>query len=493
MIHSAVQFFKVCTMLLAISLSILPKHQATIPQAVFPSAVFQKIAPLDQAAFLSTWTITLDWTDMTGAVEYQYCYDKSDNDICDSSWISTGMVTDAEIVSLQAQTKYYWQVQASDGENYFEADDGDWWEFETGDFARFHVQLIENNISGYDWRPGNTVTVTLDDPSNGTGIDFTDSKTVDPYGTVIFYELNGIALGPGMFITMTDGLVYKTHTVIDLAVSGVDEENDIVWGTGQVGAIICAQYCQYNGCHWRRFDTIGTDGSWQVDYSVLGSLPEEQLILDLVPGIYGEMLFPDPDGDHTDVSWRNRERFDAHPIDERVDGSGWLEGATLTIAIDDPITPQDPDYSNSTTVIRNPGDLTNTYFNLDFRGYYDLKPGDIVTITDGTITKTHTVSELRVLNVDFSSDMISGITSPTTYVDVSTCGSSGCFYRTVISDSSGHWSANFSEVGDQPWEQTVTDILPGTSGVTRQWDPDVDATLAPWTAKWEVFLPQIIR
>lgn len=493
MIHSTALLFKAFSMLLALPFLMLPNYKQTKSQLVIPPEVFQKIAPLDQAAFLSTWTITLDWTDMSGAVDYQYCFDKSDNDICDSSWISTGMDTQIEIVNLQAQTRYYWQVQASDGENYFEADDGDWWEFDTGDYARFHVQLIENNISGYDWRPGNTVTVTLDDPSNGTGIDFTDSKTVDPYGTVIFYELNGIALGPGMFITMTDGLVYKTHTVIDLAVSGVDEENDIVWGTGQVGAIICAQYCQYNGCHWRRFATVGTDGSWQVDYSVLGSLPEEQLILDLVPGIYGEMLFPDPDGDHTDVSWRNRERFDAHPIDERVDGSGWIEDAILTIEINDPATPSDPDYSNSTTVIRNPGDLTNTYFNLDLGGLYDLKPGDIVTITDGTITKTHTVSELRVLNVDFSSDIISGIASPTTHVDISTCGVSGCFYRTVLSDASGYWTANFSEVGDQPWEQTVIDILPGTNGVTRQWDPDVDATLVPWTAKWEVFLPQILR
>ncbi len=493
MIHSAAQLFKACTMLLAISLSMFPSFKQTKPQPAAPSAVFQKIAPLDQAAFLSTWTITLDWTDLTGAVDYQYCFDKSDNNVCDTSWVSTGTDSIAEIEYLQAQTRYYWQVRSFDGADYTEADEGEWWEFETGGHARFHAQLIENNISGYDWRPGNTVTVTLDDPSNGTGIDFTDSKTVDPYGTVIFYELNGIALGPGMFITMTDGVVYKTHTVIDLVASGVDEENDIVWGTGQVGAYICAQYCQYNGCHWRRFDTIGTDGSWEVNYSVLGSLPEEQLILDLVPGIYGEMLFPDPDGDHTDVSWRNRERFDAHPFDERVDGSGWIEGATLTIEIDDPATPSDPDYSNSTTVIRNPGDLTNTYFNLDLGGLYDLKPGDIVTITDGTITKTHTVSELRVLNVDFSSDIISGIASPTTHVDISTCGVSGCFYRTVLSDASGYWTANFSEVGDQPWEQTVIDILPGTNGVTRQWDPDVDATLVPWTAKWEVFLPQILR
>lgn len=125
MIHSTALLFKAFSMLLALPFLMLPNYKQTKSQLVIPPEVFQKIAPLDQAAFLSTWTITLDWTDMSGAVDYQYCFDKSDNDICDSSWISTGMDTQIEIVNLQAQTRYYWQVQASDGENYFEADDGD--------------------------------------------------------------------------------------------------------------------------------------------------------------------------------------------------------------------------------------------------------------------------------------------------------------------------------------------------------------------------------
>lgn len=175
MFNATVRLFKTLMIILALAFLPFPQNQHTVESSPHTSAIFGKLTPIDQSAFLSVWTLTLDWADLAGTVDYQYCYDESDNDTCDSSWVSTGTESSVEISNLQAQTEYYWQVTAFDGIDTIEADDGDWWEFKTGDFARFHVQIIENNISGYDWRPGNTVTVTLDDPSNGPGIDFTDS------------------------------------------------------------------------------------------------------------------------------------------------------------------------------------------------------------------------------------------------------------------------------------------------------------------------------
>jgi|GEM_PF-2082436 hypothetical protein len=487
--NSVIRLFTTFALLLAFAFSPFPHHQQILDSIHSPSAIFGKITPIDQSAFLSVWTLTLDWADMAGTVDYQYCYDQLDNDACDSSWVSTGTDTFSEITYLQAQTKYYWQVRAFDGIDTVEANEGEWWEFETGGYARFHVQIIENNVSGYDWRPGISVTVTLDDPSNGPGVDFSDTKTTDPVGTVIFDNLNGITLGTGMVITMTDGVVFKAHTVVALEVTGVDEENDIVWGTGAVGAPINAQYCQYNGCDWRRYTTVQPDGNWLVNFSVPGSSPDEQLLLDIVPGTTGETLTPDPDGDHTDVNWRVNQKFEARPVVDRINGEGWIEDAILTVEINDPATPSDPDYSDSVTVIRNPGDPTRTFFHLDLSGQYDLQPGDIITITDGTATKIHTVTELGVLKANASTDIVSGLALPETYVDIMTCGISQCFYRTVLSDALGYWSANFSEPGDQPWEQTVTDILPDTVGNARQWDPDIDSTLVDWSVSWEIFLP----
>ena len=39
-------------------------------------------------------------------------------------------------------------------------------------------------------------------------------------------------------------------------------------------------------------------------------------------------------------------------------------GATITVEINDPATPASPDYTNTTTVIVDPGDENQTYFNL---------------------------------------------------------------------------------------------------------------------------------
>jgi hypothetical protein len=253
------------------------------------------------------------------------------------------------------------------------------------------------------------------------------------------------------------------------------------------------QHCQYNGCLWRRWATVQADGTWQVNFSVAGPGSDEQEILDIVPGTSGAALEPDVDGDHTDANWYIYQRFDAHPEEERVDGSGWPLGATITVEINDPATPASPDYTNTTTAIANPGDASQTWFNLDFNGQYNLKPGDVVTVTDGTTTKVHTVTSLQITEVNPLTDVISGTTAPNSYVDLQTCGVGGCTYRTELADSNGDWAANFGVVGDQPWEQTIFDILPDTIGDSRQWDNDIDATMIQWFVRYDVFLPLVMR
>lgn len=454
---------------------------------------FNKSTPINLSAFLSTWTITLDWDVSVGATEYKYCFDKTNDNTCDTPWTSASTNTSAEISFLDANTTYYWQARAFDGGEYTEANGGTWWAFTTGGYARFHVQLVENRVVGFDWRPGNSVTMTIDDPSNGAGIDFTDTKTVDPYGTVMFYNLGGFQVGPGMYVTMTDGVVFKTHTVTNLQVTGVNVDTDIVSGSGQVGARLNVQHCQYNGCWWRRWATVQPDGTWQVDFSVAGSDPDEGEILDIVPGMPGSTVEPDADADHTDASWYIYQRFDAHTEEDRVDGAGWVLGATITVEMNDPATPANPDYTNTTTVIANPGDESQTWFNLDFHGQYNLKPGDVVTATDGTITKIHTATSLQITKADPATDMISGSAAPNSYVDLQTCGVGGCTYRTELADSNGNWSANFGVAGDQPWEQTIFDILPNTIGDSRQWDNDIDGTMILWSAMYKVFIPLVLR
>jgi hypothetical protein len=106
-----------------------------------------------------------------------------------------------------------------------------------------------------------------------------------------------------MYISMTDGTITRFHTVTNLVVTGVDAVTDTVWGTGDPGAYVNAQYCDTSGCSWRRWATVQPDGTWLTDFSVPGGTqPEEQNILDIVPGMRGEALEP-KDGGITDYQW----------------------------------------------------------------------------------------------------------------------------------------------------------------------------------------------
>jgi len=444
---------------------------------------FAKLTPINLSAFQSVWTITISWNASVGDAEYEYCFDKTDDGVCDSEWLSASTGISAEITYLEAETTYYWQVRASADGEYTEADQGAWWEFTTGRNARFHARLAENDITGYDWRPGSSVTVTVDDPSNGTGVDLTDTGTVDPYGMIAFSDLAGLQVVPGMVITMTDGVVFKSHSVISLQVTDVNIEEDTVSGTGEVGALISVHHCQYNGCLWRRWTTVQSDGTWHVDFSEAGPGSDEQEILDIVPGTVGAAQYPDEDTDHTEANWYLFQRFDADPVKERVVGSGWPLGATVTMSIDSPVTPASPEYSDTITVATNPEDPGQTWFSFDLNGQYDLKPGDVVTITDGTTTKVHTIASLQITEIDPIADVISGIAAPDSYVDLQACGDAGCSYRTELADANGDWAADFGVPGDQPWEQTILDIVPDTEGDLRQWDDDIDATQVLWLVR----------
>ena len=169
---------------------------------------------------------------------------------------------------------------------------------------RFHAEIIENDVFGVDWLGLINVTLTIDDPSNGVGVDFTDTKKTNQAGYVMFDNLGGLTLTPGMFITMTDGDILKEHTVVNLTVEGVGVQNDTVWGTGVSGDWLNIQHCDAVGCSWRRLLQVQPDGTWLADFSVPGGpSPEEQNLLNITYGTTGEALDPDTDADHTDVAW----------------------------------------------------------------------------------------------------------------------------------------------------------------------------------------------
>jgi len=113
---------------------------------------------------------------------------------------------------------------------------------------------------------------------------------------------------------------------------------------------------------------------------------------------------------------------------------------------------------------------TNGDFNFDLRDVFDLQRGHVVTVSDGTTTKTHTVADLFVDGVNVTADTVFGRADPGTSVDVWVHGDGGL---TVTADGSGNWVADFFG---------MTDLTYLSDGGSAQNDDDGDQTGVWWAS-----------
>ena len=143
----------------------------------------------------------------------------------------------------------------------------------------------------------------------------------------------------------------------------------------------------------------------------------------------------------------------------------------------EPSTAVSPDFATSVTVVDHADwDPNTTYFDIEFGNFYDLKPGDIVTATDGTTIKQRTVTDVTITD----GDPISGTTQPGSVVEGNGCDANGCARRRVIADSGGNWIADFSIPGQSEDEQVLLNIQSGMGVDAQQWDDDSDWTQYDW-------------
>jgi uncharacterized repeat protein (TIGR01451 family) len=99
------------------------------PLEDYPGA-FGKSAPADGAIGVAI-NPTLSWESSSKAIRYEYCYDATDNDACDGTWISTGSNTSVNLSGLTKDTTYYWQVRSLKVGGSTYANDSIWWSFTT--------------------------------------------------------------------------------------------------------------------------------------------------------------------------------------------------------------------------------------------------------------------------------------------------------------------------------------------------------------------------
>jgi YD repeat-containing protein len=92
-----------------------------------PPGAFGKIFP-PHTMVLNT-SPSLVWGTSSDATNYEYCFDTSNNDACDGSWISAGFTTGVSLSGLTNNATYYWQVRATKIGGTTYADGGAWWSF----------------------------------------------------------------------------------------------------------------------------------------------------------------------------------------------------------------------------------------------------------------------------------------------------------------------------------------------------------------------------
>ena len=292
------------------------------------------------------------------------------------------------------------------------------------------------------WTPGATISLTIED---GSGTIYSDSQTADGSG-YFHFDLGGFELEGGHVVTVSDGTTTKVHTVGHLFVTGIDVTGDVVSGTGDPGADM--EVWSHDG--GLLFPTVDASGNWSADFSG---------VTDLTYASEGVASQLDDDGDATWVFW-TPPQIVAHPP-SAVESSGlWTPGATISLTIEDG---SGTIYSDSQTADG------SGYFHFDLGGF-ELEGGHVVTVSDGTTTKVHTVGHLFVTGIDVTGDVVSGTGDPGADMEVWS-HDGGLLFPTV--DASGNWSADFSG---------VTDLTYASEGVASQLDDDGDATWVFWAS-----------
>jgi hypothetical protein len=347
----------------------------------------------------------------------------------------------------------------------------------------FAVRVNSNWVEANEWELDASLTLEIDDPDNGPGVDYTDTQTVgeapwDPSQTYVEIQFEGLYdVQPGDVVTLTDGVTSKTHIVTSIEITGYDLESDLVFGVADPNSYDLLVYaCDDEYCSTRHVNSDG-GGHWTADFGNPGVQDDEQDTYNIIGGTWLDVQQGDADGDFTffGVGIPN-PNIRAITNEDRVDGWQWTEGATATLTIDDPGTPQNPDFSTQDQVGFDE-ESGQTYVNIGFGGDYDLKPGDIVTLTDGTATKTVTATNVTVTNVNVTTNVVTGTAEPGSQVWSAACQYGSCFQRTTTTDLDGNWSIDFDE--DVPGQPSV-DIVPGGSVDGEQFDDDGDSTLFTW-------------
>jgi len=227
------------------------------PQA---TGTVSKSSPANGATNVDT-TVTLSWGAYTGTDlnRYRYCIDTTNNSDCDAagSWTNAWSSRSVTISGLQANTRYYWQVQAVlDDDSKVDANSGSWWSFTTRASSTtppgaFNKTVPANGATGQSITP----TLVWQASSNASSYEYCVDTTNN---------------------NICDNNWVSTNNTFVTLMTGIGANIQYYW---QVRAVNAANTVYANAGAWSSFRTASGPANDTVDSpTVVSTIPFESII-----------------------------------------------------------------------------------------------------------------------------------------------------------------------------------------------------------------------
>jgi hypothetical protein len=303
-------------------------------------------------------------------------------------------------------------------------------------------------FDGLDWPNEAMVTITVADIDGNNKPECATAK--ESWG----YFFNG-SFGEGCDVvvgdevTFTYGDIVRTHTVQNLSVTKVNQEDDTVKGIADPGVEV---YVWPHATGEQLVVTAKTKGAakgkWNVDFSG---------IFDLTPGECGRSEIRDEVGNSTAVDWCIPNPTFVAYMPVTIVGYDWPIGDTIDISIND------GEYTAQAKVGNADWDPTVVLFEL-WQDDFTMEAGDHIIMTDEDtgITKEVWVTNLAITDFDLGMEKVFGTYDPAYSLWV------------WLYDLEGQVPETDPDNGS--WIATFTELPPGAWGGATQWDEDGDGT-----------------